>query len=95
MKGQSKAIEVRQVAPNDIAAVGTCVRLFNSAPTAEAARRFLADGKNVLLFAYLDGEPVGFARAVLLDRLDTTRRQLFLHEIGVAADYRRRGPDAP
>jgi len=64
MKDQSNAIEVRQVAPNDIAAVERASALFNRAPTAEGARRFLDDGKNVLLFACLDGEPVGFARAV-------------------------------
>lgn len=62
---------------------------------AEAAEAFVADGRNVAYAAYSDGgEPVGYARAVVLTRPDDVRPQVFLYDIGVRDEARRQGHGA-
>ena len=59
---------------------------------AEAAAAFVADARNVAYAAYDGaGEPVGYARAVVLTRPDDVRPQVFLYDIGVREDARRQG----
>ncbi len=57
----------------------------------EAAGAFLADVRNLTYGAYDGGVPVGYARAVVLSRPDDVRPQVFLYDIGVAEEARRRG----
>ena len=57
----------------------------------EAVRAYLADPRNVLLFAFDEDRAVGFLRATELLRLTSRRKQMFLYEIGVDARFRRRG----
>jgi len=84
-------IVIRRLRSGDEANVGAATHLFDHPPDAAAVREFLADGQSYLIVAYASDSPVGFARAHLLPRLDARRRQLFLYEIGVACEFRRRG----
>ena len=60
-------------------------------PAPEYLVRFLASRDNVLIVATMDGVPVGFLLAYLLDRADRDQQMMFLYEIGVAESHRRRG----
>ena len=64
---------------------------LRSWPTAEFIRTFLLATDHVLIVAVEDGEPIGFALAYLLDRIDGDRRMALFYEIEVAASHRRRG----
>lgn len=66
--------------------------LFDSGtPELAAVRTYLADLRNVLLFAFEGSEPLGFLRATELLQLSSRRKQMFLYEIGVDEDFRRHG----
>jgi len=66
--------------------------LFDSGrPDPEAVRAYLADVRNVLLFAFEADRAIGFVRATELRQLTSRRKQMFLYEIGVDARFRRRG----
>ena len=60
-------------------------------PAPEYLKRFLFRPDNVLVVATIDGVPVGFLLAYLLDRADRDQQMMFLYEIGVAESHRRRG----
>jgi ribosomal protein S18 acetylase RimI-like enzyme len=62
--------------------------LFDDPVDLEAARRFLAEGANELLIAYVDGEPAGFVSGTELSHPDKARPELFLNELGVDEAYR-------
>jgi GNAT superfamily N-acetyltransferase len=57
----------------------------------EAAVRFLANERNHLLVAFDGGAPVGMLLAHELDRRHADERKMFLYEIDVREDRRRRG----
>jgi ribosomal-protein-alanine N-acetyltransferase len=65
--------------------------LFDHHVDREATRRFLTQGVNELLIAYVDGEPAGFVSATELSHPDRPQPELFLNELGVAEAYRGRG----
>jgi [ribosomal protein S18]-alanine N-acetyltransferase len=65
--------------------------LFDGPVQLEAARRFLVQGVNELLIAYVDGEPAGFVSATEVSHPDPAHPELFLNELGVAESYRDRG----
>ena len=65
--------------------------MFDDPPDPDAIAALLAAERDHLLFAYLEGKPVGMARAVELLRPDTLRRQMFLYEIGTEEQFQRRG----
>jgi len=66
--------------------------LFDSGPPEVGAiRAYLADLRNVLLFAFEGSEALGFLRATELLQLSSRRKQMFLYEIGVDEDFRRHG----
>ena len=52
---------------------------------------FLTDPHNLLLVAFSEGEPCGFATAHRLQRFDRRRASVLLYEIGVAERFRQRG----
>src|SRR4051794_40239085 len=86
------AIQIRRLTIGDEEKVRQAAHLYDTPKVdEEGARACLADPHAYLLVAYLEGVPVGFARAFALARPDTPRRQLFLYEIGVDEPYRRRG----
>jgi GNAT superfamily N-acetyltransferase len=83
--------EIRRLADGDEDAVLAAGALFDHEPDIDATRRFLADPNHHMLVAYDDaGEPVGFVTGVELTHPDKGT-EMFLYELGVAEDARRRG----
>lgn len=66
-------------------------RLFDDPVDLRATRRFLADEANVLLIAYVDGQPAGFVTGTELTHPDKPSPELFLNELGVTEEHRGRG----
>jgi ribosomal protein S18 acetylase RimI-like enzyme len=64
--------------------------LFDGSPTVEATDAFLASAGHHLLVAYEGEQPVGFVSGVELLHPDKGR-ELFLYELGVDEEHRRRG----
>lgn len=54
-------------------------------------RRFLADPANLLVVAFWDDVPCGFATAHRLQRFDRRRAEVLLYEIGVEEGRQRKG----
>jgi ribosomal protein S18 acetylase RimI-like enzyme len=82
-------VTVRQLGPGD---EGVVERLADHAPPARAAE-LLADERTILLAAF-EGEepqPIGFVLAYELLRRHGDPSQLFVYEVGVAPEARRRG----
>ena len=65
--------------------------LFDDPVDLDGTRRFLADDGNVLLIAYVDGDPAGFVTGTELSHPDKAQPELFLNELGVDEPYRGRG----
>lgn len=65
--------------------------LFDDPVDLAATRRFLADEANLLLIAYVDGNPAGFVSGTELLHPDKPAPELFLNELGVDEAYRGRG----
>jgi len=66
-------------------------RLCGSPGGRDKLARFLADDNNILLVCYLEDEPVGFALAYRLERIDARAPMLYLHELDVATKHHRKG----
>ena len=65
---------------------------FKGAAVAEThLEAALSDPANLLIVAERDGQPLGFVWAHWLDRLRPERKHLFVYEIEVDPDHRRRG----
>ncbi len=82
---------VRRLGPRQFATLRQAAHLFDRPMDARAARAYLKDRRNVLLVAYDGPAAVGFLRGTQLGRLDSSRGQMFLYEIGVLPVARRRG----
>jgi ribosomal protein S18 acetylase RimI-like enzyme len=82
-------VNVRRLGPGDERVVE---RLAEQAPPARAAE-LLADERTIFLAAFEDGrdEPVGFVLAYELLRRHGDASRLFVYEVGVAPETRRRG----
>jgi ribosomal protein S18 acetylase RimI-like enzyme len=65
--------------------------LFDHPVDLRATSAFLADERHHLLSCYLGDQPAGFITAVELLHPDKPRPEMFLYELGVAAEYRRMG----
>jgi len=65
--------------------------LLDEPPDVAAVRAYLADSRNVFLIAYEGSEAIGFLRGTELGQLRSKRKQMFLYEIGVDENLRRRG----
>ncbi len=59
------------------------------APTDVCA--LLADARAYLLGAYVEGQPAGMAYGYCFPRLDGPRPMMFLYEVGVLEQHRRKG----
>jgi ribosomal protein S18 acetylase RimI-like enzyme len=84
-------LELWRAKPGDEERVRQAAHLFDSPVDLGATARFLAQGVNELLIAYVEGEPAGFASATELSHPDQARPELFLNELGVAEEFRGRG----
>jgi len=85
-------MRIRRLLPGDELAVLRAGYLFDERVLELAAvRAYLADIRNVLLFAFEGSEALGFLRGTELLQLTSRRKQMFLYEISVDEDYRRHG----
>lgn len=89
-------MEVRRVREGDARVALECLQAFEvEGPdrmlSEKDVRRFLSRPENILLVAESAGEPIGFALAYRLDRVDRERPMVCLYEIGVSEGHRRSG----
>jgi ribosomal protein S18 acetylase RimI-like enzyme len=82
-------VNIRRLVPGEEQVVE---RLAEQAPPARASE-LLADERTIFLAAFEDGrdEPIGFVLAYELLRRHGDPSQLFVYEVGVAPEARRRG----
>ena len=83
-------MEIVVLGPGDAHKVSAAAQLFDDAPRPDATSRFLTDPNHHLLIAYDEGRPVGFVSGVEVTHPDKGT-EMFLYELGVAEEYRRRG----
>jgi GNAT superfamily N-acetyltransferase len=86
-------LTVRRITSLDESLAHQLNALFDEGMTWDATQgdRFFADPANLLIVAYWDDQPCGFATAYRLQRFDTRRAEVLLYEIGVAESHQRRG----
>jgi ribosomal protein S18 acetylase RimI-like enzyme len=77
-------VNVRRLGPGD---EGVVRELAEREPQVE----FLADERTIFLAAFEDSTPIGFLLAYVLPRRHGEPEHLFVYEIGVRKDARRRG----
>jgi ribosomal protein S18 acetylase RimI-like enzyme len=83
-------MEIVVLGPDDADKVSAAAQLFDDAPSPEATSRFLSDPNHHMLIAYDDGVAVGFVSGAEVTHPDKGT-EMFLYELGVAEDHRRRG----
>jgi ribosomal protein S18 acetylase RimI-like enzyme len=91
MEDNDMGIVIRRMQNGDEAEVMAAPEIFDDPPNPEAVSALLSEERDHLLFAYVDGQAAGMARAVELMRPDTLRRQMFLYEIGTEPAFQRQG----
>ncbi|HYA69955.1 MAG TPA: GNAT family N-acetyltransferase [Thermoplasmata archaeon] len=85
-------MRIRRLLPGDELAVLNAGYLFDGeVPDLAAVRAYLADTRNVLLFAFEGSEALGYLRGTELLQLNSRRKQMFLYDISVDEDFRGRG----
>jgi len=85
-------MRIRRILPGDELAVLRAGYLFDhGTPDLAAVRAYVADTRNVLMFAFDGSEALGFLRGTELLQLSSRRKQMFIYEIGVDEDFRRHG----
>jgi GNAT superfamily N-acetyltransferase len=85
-------MDVRRLGPGDEAVVQALSEWVGRPPLDdEGAESFLANDRNHLLVAFEGEEPVGMLLGHELDRRHGDVRKMFLYEIDVREDRRRRG----
>ena len=85
-----EGVRVRRTTPGDDSEVARFEAAFDYDVLPDETRRFLLDERHHLLLGYVDDRPAGFVSAVEVFHPDK-RPELFLNEIGVVEDARRRG----
>ena len=85
-----EGVRVRRATPSDEGEVARFEAAFDYDVLPDETRRFLLDERHHLLLGYVDDRPAGFVSAVEVFHPDK-RPELFLNEIGVVEDARRRG----
>jgi ribosomal protein S18 acetylase RimI-like enzyme len=83
-------VRVRRAVLGDEGEVARFEDAFDNRQLPDEARRFLEDERHHLLLGYVDDRPAGFLSAVEVFHPDK-RSELFLNEVGVMEDARRRG----
>ena len=86
-------LTVRRIASVDETLAHQLNGLFDEGKTWDATQgdRFFAEANNLLIVAFWDDLPCGFATAYRLQRFAARRSEILLYEIGVDESYRRRG----
>jgi aminoglycoside 3-N-acetyltransferase I len=84
-------LEIRRLGPGDEQAVLDARELFDDTPDRAATTRFLEQNNHHLLIAHdAANRPLGFVSGVETTHPDKGT-EMFLYELGVAEDSRRRG----
>ncbi len=83
-------MQIERLGPDDVERVLAAPHLFDRAPTAALADRFLGMEGHHLLFARVDGMDVGFVSGVEMVHPDKGT-EMFLYELGVDEAARGRG----
>jgi aminoglycoside 3-N-acetyltransferase I len=84
------SVSIRRLGPDDAGLVLSAEGIFDSPATHEATHRFLAEPGHHLLMALEGDRAVGFVSGVEMTHPDKGT-ELFLYELGVAADARGQG----
>lgn len=84
------ALSIRKLVPEDAELVHAAADLFDEPPIKQQTEAFLRSDRDHIWFAYLGQEPVGFVSATTLLHPDKPPH-IFVNELGVDEDYRRRG----
>jgi aminoglycoside 3-N-acetyltransferase I len=84
-------MRVRRLVRGEEGEVLRAAHLFDEPPDPSAVRSYLEDNRDVFLLACEGDEPVGFLRGTELGQLKSQRKQMFLYEIAVEENSRRRG----
>jgi aminoglycoside 6'-N-acetyltransferase I len=84
-------VRVRRLRPGDEGELPAFSEAFDEPLDRAAISRFLADPRHHLLVAYVDDAAAGFLSATEILHPDKPRSELFLNEIGVVENVRRRG----
>jgi ribosomal protein S18 acetylase RimI-like enzyme len=87
---QGAGVRVRRANSGDEREVARFEAAFDYDVLSDETRRFLVDDRHHLLLGYVDERPAGFVSAVEVFHPDK-QRELFLNEIGVVDEARRRG----
>ncbi|SIO12695.1 Ribosomal protein S18 acetylase RimI [Parasphingorhabdus marina DSM 22363] len=84
------ALSIRKLGPEDIELVHSAADLFDDPPIKEQTKAFLESDRDHIWIAYLGQEPVGMLTATTLLHPDKSPH-IFVNELGIDDDYRRRG----
>ena len=85
-------MEYRRLTIDDLAMAMVMNRDFREGFAEESSlRAFLCDPDCWLFAAAEDGRIIGFAYGYALQRLNTQRKMLYIHEVGVLDDCQRQG----
>jgi ribosomal protein S18 acetylase RimI-like enzyme len=87
---QPAGVRVLRAGLDDAQEVARFQAPFDNEVLAHETRRFLADERHHLLLGYVDEVPAGFVSAADIFHPDKGG-EIFLNEIGVMDDWRRRG----
>jgi aminoglycoside 3-N-acetyltransferase I len=93
-----KMMPVRRLGHDDAELAAAALRalkpadeLLDERVDPDSARRFLTSPQNILLVATSGSQPVGYAVAHELSRVDRPRPMILLYEIAVARTHQRQG----
>lgn len=84
-------VAVRRLRQGDEDEVPRFAEAFDDPIDDDATRSFLEDDRHHVVVAYVDGQPAGFASAVVIFHPDKKAPELFLNEIAVIEQFRRVG----
>jgi aminoglycoside 3-N-acetyltransferase I len=96
------SVAIRRLGPDDADAMRDLNTLFATEfrdfdsytaarPGDDYLHRTLANQSNIALIATVDGELVGGLVAYVLDKLEQERSEIYIYDLAVAEDHRRRG----
>jgi aminoglycoside 3-N-acetyltransferase I len=84
--------ETRRLYTSDKTLAVDIVKMFASENVSEEYMgSFLSNALNYLIIGEIDGEPAGFLLAHALQRLKQESHKMFIYEVDVAEQYRRKG----
>ncbi len=83
---------IKRLTPNDShLAIQLISRFKSKKPSQTYLKNFLKNPHNYLLIAENDGKPVGFLLAYTMQRIDQDAIMIYIHEIEVTKEHRRKG----